>query len=397
MELAINGGKPIRSTPLYYGKQYIDDADIEAVVETLKAPLITTGPKVEELQNRLCQITEAKYGVAMANGTAALHGACFAAGIGVDDEVITTPMTFAASSNSVLYLGGKPVFADINPETYNIDPQKVEEAITKKTKAVIAVDYTGQAAELDKLIEICKEYNLVLIEDASHSIGTKYKNKPVGSIADLTTFSFHPVKTITGGEGGAVMTNREEYRKKLLLFRTHGITREEEMFNNVPHGTWYYEQLSLGYNFRLTDIQSALVISQLNKLDAFSRRRKEITKQYDEAFYESEMVVTQKVIPESDTTSHLYVLQLNLEKLTVDRKGFFDALWAENICCNVHYIPVYYSPYYEQLGYKKGICPKAERLYERIITLPLYYSMTNQDVEDVINGVFKVLNFYRKQ
>ena len=396
MKLAINGGKPVRDTQIHYGKQYIDSNDINAVVEVLKGPLITTGPKVEELEMKLCQVTQANYGVALANGTAALHAACYAAGIREGDEVIVTPMTFAASSNSVLYMGGKPVFADINPLTYNIDPKKVENVITLKTKAVIAVDYTGQSVELDRLLGICRDHNILLIEDASHSIGTKYKGSPVGSIADMTTFSFHPVKTITGGEGGAVMTNNREIAKKLLMFRTHGITRDEEMLEKEPHGKWYYEQLDLGYNYRLTDFQAALLISQLNKLAMFSERRKEIAKKYDEAFSKIEVVKVQKNIEESDTTPHLYVLQLNLEKLSTDRKGVFDALWAENICCNVHYIPAYYHPYYEKLGYKKGLCPIAENLYERIISLPLYYSMTDGDVEDVINGIKKVIKHYSK-
>ena len=261
---------------------------------------------------------------------------------------------------------------------------------------MIAVDYTGQSVELDKLLGICRDHNIRLIEDASHSIGTKYKGSPVGSIADMTTFSFHPVKTITGGEGGAVMTNNREIAKKLLMFRTHGITRDEEMLEKEPHGKWYYEQLDLGYNYRLTDFQAALLISQLNKLAMFSERRKEIAKKYDEAFSKIEVVKVQKNIEESDTTPHLYVLQLNLEKLSTDRKGVFDALWAENICCNVHYIPVYYHPYYEKLGYKKGLCPIAENLYERIISLPLFYAMTDGDVEDVINAVKKVVEWYRK-
>lgn len=396
MKLAINGGKPVRDTQIHYGKQYIDSNDINAVVEVLKGPLITTGPKVEELETKLCQVTQANYGVALANGTAALHAACYAVGIREGDEVIVTPMTFAASSNSILYLGGRPVFADINPLTYNINPKKVENVITLKTKAVIAVDYTGQAVELDKLLRICRDHNILLIEDASHSIGTKYKGRPVGSIADMTTFSFHPVKTITGGEGGAVMTNNREIAKKLLMFRTHGITRDEEMLEKEPHGKWYYEQLDLGYNYRLTDFQAALLISQLNKLAMFSERRKEIAKKYGEAFSKMEVVKVQKNIEESDTTPHLYVLQLNLEKLTTDRKGVFDALWAENICCNVHYIPVYYHPYYEKMGYKKGICPIAENLYERIISLPLFYAMTDEDVEDVIKAVKKVLAWYEK-
>ena len=261
---------------------------------------------------------------------------------------------------------------------------------------MVAVDFTGQAVELDGLLELTKEKGIVLIEDGAHSIGTKYKDKGVGSIADMTTFSFHPVKTVTGGEGGAVLTNSEEYYKKLLLYRAHGITRDPSLMEKESHGTWYYEQISLGMNYRMTDIQAALIISQLDKLEKFSKRRKEIVARYNEAFQELPEITVQAEIPESDTTRHLYILRLKLDKLKVGRKEFFDAMAAENICCNVHYIPVYYHPYYEKLGYQKGLCPKAETLYEEMMSLPLYYSMTDQDVEDVIQGVRKVVESYRK-
>lgn len=395
-KLAIDGGKPVREKKLFYGHQYIDDRDIEAVVEVLKSDYLTCGPKITELEKRLCEITGAKYAVAVSNGTAALHIACQAAGVREGDEVITTPITFAASANCALYCGAKPVFADINERTYNIDPDSVIAHITEKTRAVVAVDFTGQAVELDGLQELTKEKGIVLIEDGAHSIGTKYKDKGVGSIADMTTFSFHPVKTVTGGEGGAVLTNSEEYYKKLLLYRAHGITRDPSLMEKESHGTWYYEQISLGMNYRMTDIQAALIISQLDKLEKFSKRRKEIVARYNEAFQELPEITVQAEIPESDTTRHLYILRLKLDKLKVGRKEFFDAMAAENICCNVHYIPVYYHPYYEKLGYQKGLCPKAETLYEEMMSLPLYYSMTDQDVEDVIQGVRKVVESYRK-
>lgn len=395
-KLAIQGGTPVREKKLFYGHQYIDDKDIEAVVEVLKSDYLTCGPKITELENRLCEITGAKYAVAVSNGTAALHIACQAAGVREGDEVITTPITFAASANCALYCGAKPVFADINERTYNIDPDSVKAHITEKTRAVVAVDFTGQAVELDQLQKLTKDKGIVLIEDGAHSIGTKYKEKGVGSIADMTTFSFHPVKTVTGGEGGAVLTNSEEFYKKLLLYRAHGITRDSSLMEKESHGSWYYEQVSLGMNYRMTDIQAALIISQLDKLEMFSKRRKEIVARYNEAFRELPEVTVQEEIPESDTTRHLYILRLNLDKLKVGRKEFFDAMAAENICCNVHYIPVYYHPYYEKLGYQKGLCPKAEKLYEEMMSLPLYYSMTDQDVEDVIRGVRKVVESYRK-
>ena len=394
---AICGGKPIRDTKISYGHQYIDEADIQAVVDVLKSDFLTCGPKIGELEQKLCQVTGAKYAVVCSNGTAALHMACQAAGIGKGDEVITTPITFAASANCVRYCGGTPVFADINEETYNIDPAEVEKLTNEKTKAVVAVDFTGQSVELNRLLAHCRAHNLVLIEDGAHVIGTRYCGKYNGSIADMTTLSFHPVKTVTGGEGGAVLTNSEEYYKRLLLYRAHGITRDPEQMEHEPDGPWYYEQITLGMNYRITDMQAALVISQLDKLPMFSKRRKEIVKAYNEAFSKLPQIMIQREIPESDTTRHLYILRLNLSRLRIDRKQFFEALSAENVCCNVHYIPVYYFPYYEKLGYKRGLCPKAEKLYEEIISLPLYYGMTNQDVQDVIDAVTKIAKYYQTE
>ena len=273
-KLAIHGGTPVFEKRLGYGRQYIDEADIQAVVEVLKSDFLTCGPKIEEAEQKLCHITGAKYAVLISNGTAALHAACYAAGIQEGDEVITTPITFAASANCALYCGGRTVFADINPETYNIDPDSIEAKITDKTKAVVAVDFTGQAVELERIREICHKHNLTLIEDAAHSLGTKYKEKYVGNIADMTTFSFHPVKTCTAGEGGAIMTNDDELYKRLALFRTHGITRLQDWMDKPSEGGWYYQQVELGYNYRMTDIQAALLSSQLDKLEMFAAKRK---------------------------------------------------------------------------------------------------------------------------
>ncbi len=393
---AIEGGVPVRKTKIFYGHQYIDDADIQAVVDVLKSDYLTCGPKIAELEEKLCRVTGAKYAVACSNGTAALHMAALAAGVGEGDEVITTPITFAASANCALYCGARPVFADIDAETYNIDPKKVEEAVTPRTKAVVAVDYTGQSVALAPLLEICKEHHLVLIEDGAHVIGTKYGGRPNGSIADMTTFSFHPVKTVTGGEGGAVLTNDENLYKKLLLFRTHGITRDEAQMEHEPDGTWYYEQVALGFNYRMTDMQAALIISQLDKLEMFKRRRKEIVARYNQAFSKIPALIVQKEIPESDTTRHLYILRIVPERLRIGRKQFFEALAAENVCCNVHYIPTYYFPYYERLGYQRGLCPNAEKLYDEIISLPLYYAMSDADVESVIAAVTRIAGYYAK-
>lgn len=394
--LAIFGGKPVREKPIYYGHQYIDNDDIEAVVNVLKSDYLTCGPKINELEKRICEVTGAKYAVAVANGTAALHIACMAAGIKEGDEVITTPITFAASANCALYCGAKPVFADINPNTYNIDPDDIERKITEKTKAVVAVDFTGQAVEIERIQNICKKYNLIFIEDGAHSIGTKYNGKGVGSLADMTTFSFHPVKTITGGEGGAITTNSKELYEKLILFRAHGITRDLNKLENECHGSWYYEQIDLGYNYRITDIQSALIISQLDKLDLFVKRRKEIVEKYNEAFLDMPEIIVQKEIDESDTARHLYIVQLDKDKLNGTRLEIFEALKAENVCCNVHYIPVYYFPHYERLGYRKGICPNAEKLYDNMFSIPLFYGMSDEDVESVIEAIRKVISYYRK-
>lgn len=396
-ELAVFGGKPVLEKRIGYGHQYIDDTDIQAVVNVLKSDYLTCGPKIEEAEKKLCDITGAKYAVLIANGTAALHAICFAAGIGSDDEVITTPITFAASANCVLYCGGKPVFADIDPETYNIDPDRVEKCITDKTKAVIAVDFTGQAVELERLREICSKHGLLLIEDAAHSLGTKYNGQSVGSIADMTEFSFHPVKTCTAGEGGAITTNDPELYKRLILFRTHGITRVQEWMDKPSEGGWFYQQIDLGYNYRMTDMQAALLSSQLDKLEMFGARRKELVKRYNDAFAKVPEITVQKEIPESDTVRHLYIVQFNLEMLNCSRKEIFDALQAEGVGVNVHYIPTYTFPYYQNLGYKLGTCPNAERLYERIISIPLYYGLTNEQQDSIIAAVKKVVNYYRKE
>lgn len=392
---AICGGTPVRDTKIFYGHQYIDDDDIRAVVDVMKSDYLTCGPKITELEQKLCRVTGAKYAVACSNGTAALHIAALAAGVQPGDEVITTPITFAASANCALYCGARPVFADINEETYNIDPACVEALTTKRTRAVVAVDYTGQSVELDRLLAHCHKNKIVLIEDGAHVIGTRYNGRFNGSIADMTTLSFHPVKTVTCGEGGAVLTNSEAFYRKLLLYRAHGITRDEAQMEHEADGSWYYEQIALGYNYRMTDMQAALLISQLDKLPAFSKRRKEIVKAYNEAFSKLPQLVVQKEIPESDTTRHLYILRLNPDRLRIGRKEFFDALNAENVCCNVHYIPTYYFPYYEKLGYQRGLCPKAEKLYEEIISLPLYYAMSDQDVQDVIEAVTKIAEYYK--
>ena len=395
--LAINGGYPVRSGKIFYGRQWIDEQDIAAVSSVLRSDFITCGPKVDEMEQMLCAFTGAKYAVAVSNGTAALHCACIAAGVGPGDEVITTPLTFAASANCALYCGARPVFADVDPETYNIDPESIRSRITDKTRAIVAVDFTGQAVDHKAIRKICDEFHLVFIEDAAHAIATRYDGKPVGSLADMTTFSFHPVKTITCGEGGAVTTNDEALYQRLVLAHMHGITHDAGLMEErVPEGPWYYEQISLGYNYRLTDFQAALITSQLEKIGEFVSRRKEIVRRYNEAFSDMPEIVLQKEIPESDTCRHLYIIQLKHELLTCTRREFFDAMSAENVQCQVHYIPVYWFPVYKKLGYARGLCPVAENIYQGIMSIPLYPRMSNQDVEDVIHAVKKVVANYRR-
>lgn len=395
--LAIEGGYPVRGGKIYYGRQWIGEDDIRAVEEVLRSDYITCGPKVDEFEQELARYTGAKYAVAVANGTAALHCACIAAGIGPGDEVITTPLTFAASANCAFYCGARPVFADVDPHTYNIDPASVRAHITDKTKAIVAVDFTGQAVRHDELKAICDEFGLIFIEDAAHAIATKYKGQQVGSLADLTCFSFHPVKTITGGEGGAITTNDEALYRKLVLAHTHGITHDEAQMLDAPHeGPWCYEQISLGYNYRMTDFQAALLVSQLHKVEHFAARRKQIVAAYNKAFADMPELILQQEIPESDTCRHLYIIRLALDKLTCTRRQFFDAMSAENVQCQVHYVPVYWFPYYRALGYEKGLCPIAEEIYKGIMSIPLYPKMTDQDVEDTIHAVKKVVEAYRK-
>ena len=395
-KLAINGGKTIRKTFLPYGSQWIDKEDIKAVTDVLRSDWITQGSKIFEFEKLISKYCKAKYAVAFSSGTAALHGAAFAADVSKGDEIITTPITFAADANCALYQGGKAKFADIKKDTYNIDPVKIKKQITKKTKAIIPVDYTGQPCELDEINKIAKQNNLVVIEDASHAIGAEYKGKKVGGLSDLTVLSFHPVKHITTGEGGMVLTNKKKYYEKLILFRTHGITKDPKKLKKKD-GDWYYEMQLLGYNYRITDFQCALGISQFKKLDKFIRKRREIVKKFNKAFQDIKELITPFEKPDVKSAYHLYMIQLNLEKLRVGRKKIFNSLRAENIGVHVHYIPVHLQPYYKkQFGYKKGDFPVAEEFYERAITLPIFPKMNEQDINDVIKAVKKVINYYRR-
>lgn len=396
-ELAILGGRPVRDKKIFYGRQWVAEDDIQAVADVLRSPYITCGPKVEEGERKLAEYTGARHAVLCSNGTAALHCACLAAGVGPGDEVITTPMTFAASANCAVYCGATPVFADIDLETYNIDPESIRAHITPRTKAVVAVDFTGQAVKIKEIRAICDQYGLVFIEDAAHAIGTRYNGKPVGSLADMTCFSFHPVKTITSGEGGAITTNSEEFYQKLVLAHTHGITHDDALMEGAPHeGPWYYEQITLGFNYRMTDFQAALLLSQLGKLEQFKKRRQEIVDKYNQAFRDVPGIIVQQEIPESDTCRHLYIIRLDLERLSCTRRQFFDAMSAENVQCQIHYVPVYWFPFYERRGYAKGLCPNAEKVYAGIMSIPLYPMLSEADTDDVIHAVKKIAAYYAK-
>jgi perosamine synthetase len=393
--LAINGGSPVRATLLPYGRQSVDEADIAAVVEVLRSDWLTTGPKVAEFEEAFASRVGAAHAVSFSSGTAALHGAAFAAGLKDGDEAITTPMTFAATANCVLYQGATPVFADVCRDSLNLDPEKVAKKISSKTRAILPVDYAGHPAGLDETCQLAQKHGLIVIEDAAHALGAEFKARTVGSVADMTVFSFHPVKHITTGEGGMVATNDVRFAEMLRRFRNHGISSEARQRQSA--GQWHYEMVLLGFNYRLPDFACALGIQQLKKLDANLARRREIAARYTAAFREIPGVIYPTVRSDANPAWHLYPVRLDLEKLTADRAQIFRALRAENIGVNVHYIPVHLHPYYrEHFGYKGGEFPVAEDAYARLISLPMFHAMTEQDVEDVITAVKKVMGSYAR-
>lgn len=363
-----------------YGKQTIEQDDIQAVVDVLKSDFLTTGPKIAEFEQTVADYVGVKYAVAISNGTSALHAACFAAGIGPGDEVITTPLTFAASANCVLYCGGTPVFADVDPKTYNIDPEDIRRKITDRTKAIIAVHLAGQPCDMDAIHSIAREHGLIVIEDGAHALGSVYKGKRVGSLSDMTTFSFHPVKPITTGEGGMIVTDNEDFYKKMILFRSHGITRDDSMMTRND-GPWFYQQFDLGYNYRITDIQCALGCSQMKKLDRFLARRKEIVARYNEAFADCDNIITPYQLSDTESGWHLYIVQVK----NCDRRQVFENMREKGIGVNVHYIPVYMHPYYQEHGYENVHCANAEEIYSHIISLPLYPGLTSEQQDYVID------------
>ncbi|HEX2188377.1 MAG TPA: UDP-4-amino-4,6-dideoxy-N-acetyl-beta-L-altrosamine transaminase [Longimicrobiaceae bacterium] len=387
--LALEGGTPVRSEVLPYGRQWLDDDDVEAVVRALRSDWLTTGPLVPEFERAFAESAGAAEAVAVSNGTAALHAAMHALGIGPGDEVIVPAMTFAASSNCVVYQGGTPVFADVDPGTLLVDPASVEARITPRTRAVVAVDYAGQPCDYKALRALAERHGLALVDDASHSVGGSDRGRPVGSLADLSTFSFHPVKHLTTGEGGMVATDDAELARRMRVFRNHGITSDHRQ--RAEQGGFFYEMVELGYNYRITDFQCALGLSQLRKLPAFVRRRQEIAARYDAALAAVPAVRPLAVRPGVSHAYHLYTVLLDTGRLSADRAAVFAALRAEGIGVNVHYIPVHLHPFYrERFGTGPGTCPVAEDAYERLVTLPMFPQMTDGDADDVVAAVVKV-------
>lgn len=389
-DLAVHGGVPVRRAPIPYGRQWLEEDDIAAVVEVLRSDWLTTGPKVEEFERALAEFVGAREAVAVSSGTAALHAAMYALGVGPGDEVIVPPMTFAASANCVVFQGGTPVFADVDPETLLLDPDRVEAGITPRTRAIVAVDYGGQPCDYDALRSIAERHGLALVADACHSPGGRDRGRPVGTLADLNTFSLHPVKHITTGEGGAITTDDPELARRMRLFRNHGITSDHRQ--REQRGSWFYEMVDLGYNYRLTDFQCALGISQLRKLPGWVARRQAIARRYEAAFSDLVAVKPLGLRPDVSHAYHLYVIRLDIARLRVDRAAIFTALRAEGVGVNVHYIPVHLHPFYrERFGTGAGLCPVAEAAYAQILSLPIFPRMSDDDVEDVIRSVMKVV------
>lgn len=393
--LAIDGGRPVRSSTLNYGRQSVDENDIAAVAEVLRGSWLTTGPKVAEFEEKMCGLTGAKYAIAVNSGTAALHAVMNACGISEGDEVIVPTMTFAATANAVRYCGGTPVFADVDPDTLLIDPKSVQERLSPRTKAVVAVDYAGQPAPYDSLDTIASGEGLTVLADACHSLGATSAGRSVGTLAKMTAFSFHPVKPITTGEGGMVCTNDSAYTKAVRRFRNHGLDLDQR--EREAKGIWSYEMIDLGYNYRLTDIQSVLGCCQLEKLPLWIKRRNQIAGFYVSAFRDLPEIEPLFRVPHSNHGYHLFVVKLDLERVSVDRDQILRALRAEGIGANVHYLPVHLHPYYkDRLGYGPGLCPNAERTFKQIVTLPLFPTMSDADAQDVVDAVYKVIGFYRR-
>ncbi|OHA26145.1 MAG: UDP-4-amino-4,6-dideoxy-N-acetyl-beta-L-altrosamine transaminase [Candidatus Taylorbacteria bacterium RIFCSPHIGHO2_02_FULL_44_36] len=363
-----------------YGRQSIDKKDIVAVSAVLKSDWLTQGPKVLEFEKALAKYCSAKFAVAVSSGTAALHLAYSVAGIGEGDEVITTPNTFVATTNMLLVVGAKPVFCDIRLDIYNLDKNEIEKLITKKTKAIVPVHFAGQPCEMDVILKIAKKYGLLVIEDACHALGAKCKNKKIGSISDMTIFSFHPVKSVTTGEGGAVLTNNKNFYKKLILLRSHGVVKDKKGFNVMT---------ALGYNYRLTDIQAALGISQLKKLDKFIQKRHQAVELYEKYLVSNKNIILPKELTENCSAWHLYVIRTKSEKT---RLPLYNFLKKNGVGVNFHYPPVYSQPYYRKNGYENISLPNAELYNETAITIPLFADISEKEIKYVSGKINKFFN-----
>lgn len=366
-----------------YGKHCIEDDDIEAVSQALKRDYIATGPGIAEFEAAFAEYVGAKYAVALSSGTAALHACCFAIDVKPGDEVITTPITFAASANCVLYCGGTPVFADVEPDTYNISPEDIEKHITNRTKAIIPVHFAGQPCKMNQINDIAKKYNLYVIEDAAHATGAEYNGMRIGAISDMTIFSFHPVKHMTTCEGGMVTTDNEELYKKIRAFRAYCITKEPELLEDKDEGPWHYEMQGLGYNYRISDVMCALGMSQLKKIDKFVKRRREIAERYNKEMKDFKHIILPYQAKGCNSSWHLYTILIKDGK----RKEAYHRLKEAGIGVDVHYMPVYRHPYYRQHGYQNVICSNAESIYEQILSIPIFYKLTNEEQEFVIKQI----------
>lgn len=378
------------STRIPYSRQWIEADDVAAVVATLQSDWLTQGPRVEEFESCVAEYCGVRYGVAVSSGTAALHAAVFAAGVGPGDEVITSPNSFAASANCAAYQGAIPRFADLVPDGFNIDAGDLAARITPRTKAIIPVDYSGHPADLDEINELAQRHECVVIQDAAHSLGAEYRGRRVGSQSDLTILSFHPVKLMTTAEGGMVLTNRSDLHERLMRFRTHGVARHADQVDKI--GSWFYEMVDLGYNYRLSDIHCALGLSQFKKLDRFLQRRRAIATWYDKAFSGMECLRPLVEKPYVKSSCHLCVVQIDFKRLGKDRPQVMRELGARGVGSQVHYIPIHLHPYYrERFGYKQGDFPRAERFYSQALSLPLYPKMSDAEVQRVIEAVRAVV------
>lgn len=390
------GGAPVRARYLPYGRQSISDEDIAAVTAVLRSDWLTTGPNVAEFEAAVAARVRARHAVAFSSGTAALHGAVFAAGLGPGDEAITTPLTFAATANCLLYQNAAPVFADVEEGTLTLDPRAVERCITPRTRALLPVDYAGHPADLQALAELALKHKLIVIEDAAHALGATLDGRPVGGISAMTMFSFHPVKHITTGEGGVIATDDAALADRLKLFRSHGIASDPRA--RQAAGSWYYEMVALGYNYRLTDIGCVLGLSQLRRLDDNLARRRAIAARYTAAFADLDGLTTLQVRPGVEPAWHLFPVRIDAVRFGANRAEVFAALRAENLGVNVHYIPVHLHPYYrERFGYRGGEFPRAEAAYAGLISLPMFHGMTDQDVQDIVRAVTRLARYYRER